>query len=74
MDSKLIPTRSANPTNTSVLTYYRNPSNTYDLEVNGTLDFTFDSYASKISYEIIHLEVYSCSRSKYRFSKLNYLN
>ena len=53
---KLMPPNGVNPGNTSVLTYYQKPSETCDLEVSGTLDFTFDSYASEISYEILDVE------------------
>ncbi|MFB9054438.1 hypothetical protein ACFFVB_15220 [Formosa undariae] len=53
---KLMPYEGVNPGNTSILTYYQKPSDTCELEVSGTLDFTFDSYASEISYEILDVE------------------
>jgi len=53
---KLMPDAGVNPGNTSVLTYYQKPSDTCLLEVSGTLDFTFDSYASEISYEVLDVE------------------
>lgn len=53
---KLKPYEGVNPGEASVLTFYQKPSDTCELEVSGTLNFTFDSYASEISYEILDVE------------------
>ncbi|WP_159022764.1 hypothetical protein [Formosa sp. L2A11] len=53
---KLMPYEGVNPGNSSTLTFYQKPSDTCELEVSGTIDFTFDSYASEISYEILDVE------------------
>ncbi|MEW4922999.1 hypothetical protein [Algibacter sp. 2305UL17-15] len=53
---KLMPPEGIAQGNPATLTYYQKPSSSCASELNGSLDFVFDAYASEISYELRDVE------------------